>query len=265
MKKEDIIQELLVEKKKLTAIINDAQRRLKKAPDGYVRIIKHGQTYQFYVRKDPLNKIGVYLPVAQRSKAVLLMQKTYDKKILSAAQKQLSVINNFLNRYDPEVFKDIYKTLSDVRKTSISLAEISDEEYIKNWQTYDYEHKPFEEDMPEHYTSKGERVRSKSEVMIADALNQAGIAYRYECPLILDGRKIHPDFTVLRAGDRESIYWEHLGMMDVPEYCHNAIQRIRLYEANEIYPGINLILTLETSSMPINLAVINHMIRRYCQ
>lgn len=48
-----------------------------------------------------------------------------------------------------------------------------------------------------------ERVRSKSEVIIADILNQEGIPYRYECPLQLKGwGKVYPDFTVLSERER---------------------------------------------------------------
>ena len=101
--------------------------------------------------------------------------------------------------------------------------------------------------------------------MIADALYRAGIAYRYECPLELGGRQIHPDFTIMRASDRKEIYWEHLGMMDDPDYCRNAIQRIRLYEANDINPGKELVFTMETSFMPVNLMVINRIISIYCR
>ena len=107
-------------------------------------------------------------------------------------------------------------------------------------------------------------MRSKSEVMIADALSKANIPYRYECPLRLGNAVVHPDFTVLRSSDREIVYWEHFGMMDDPEYCHKALQKIRLYEKCGIYPGIRLIITMETSYLPINLTVIGDAIRTYC-
>ena len=107
-------------------------------------------------------------------------------------------------------------------------------------------------------------VRSKSEVMIADALEQAGIPYRYECPLQLGRAILHPDFTLLRIADRKHLYWEHLGKMDDPEYVIKNLRRIRLYEQNGIMPGIDLILTMETSWQPMNLSVIKQMIQTYC-
>ena len=47
--------------------------------------------------------------------------------------------------------------------------------------------KPFEINAPEYYTASGVRVRSKSEVIIADALDHAGVPYRYEYPTSVKG------------------------------------------------------------------------------
>jgi len=64
-----------------------------------------------------------------------------------------------------------------------------------------------------HTTLKGERVRSKSEVIVADALYRAGIDYEYEKLLTFsDGEKALPDFTITKDNG-EMIYWEHLGML----------------------------------------------------
>ena len=193
-----------------------------------------------------------------------MVRKKYDIKIIRAAEKQAAVIDRFLRGYNPDILKECYKILSPVINENVFPVEIPDQEYVKEWQAYEYSHKGFAEGIPEQYTSSGERVRSKSEVMIADALKQAGVPYRYECPLELGSRLIHPDFTILRIEDREVLYWEHLGMMDDPEYCQNALLRIRQYEENGIWPGINLILSAETSAQPVNLAVINNLISAYC-
>ena len=47
-----------------------------------------------------------------------------------------------------------------------------------------------------HRTMRGEAVRSKSEVIIADHLANRGLVYRYEAPLTLGGETRFPDFTV---------------------------------------------------------------------
>ena len=169
-----------------------------------------------------------------------------------------------MRNYDPDCLKKIYETASDVRKELIVPAELPDELYAQQWQSMPFQPKMIGEDVPEHYSNKGERVRSKSEVMIADALAQAGIPYRYEYPCTFGTTVIHPDFTILRKEDRKELFWEHLGKMDDAEYVMTNLRRIRLYEQNGIMPGISLILTMETSQQPINLSVIKQMIRTYC-
>ncbi len=249
---------------RLNAILRETEKRLKKAPEGQVRIVKHGNGYQFYLRTESTNTNGIYLPVSERKMANALVQKSYDLKIAREAEKQRAIIDRFIKGYDPDVIKRIYESLADTRKEIVKPFEISDQEYIKKWMSFEYPRKGFPEGTAEHYTSKGERVRSKSEVMIADALSNAGIPYRYECPLDLGNLIVHPDFTILRIEDRKQIYWEHLGMMDCLDYCQDAVQKIRLYESSGIYPGIDLIITMETARLPINLAIINNMIKTYC-
>jgi hypothetical protein len=114
-------------------------------------------------------------------------------------------------------------------------------------------------------TDRGERVRSKSELIIANLLSKEGIPYKYECPLRLKGfGTVHPDFTALRRKARKEIYWEHLGMMDDPEYAEKAVRKISAYGANGFFPGDRLILTAETKSTPLNVRLIRDLIACYC-
>jgi hypothetical protein len=65
-----------------------------------------------------------------------------------------------------------------------------------------------------HRTERGDLVRSKSEIIIADKLHARGIEYAYEQPLILgNGRIRYPDFTVADHARGITFYWEHLGML----------------------------------------------------
>jgi hypothetical protein len=70
-----------------------------------------------------------------------------------------------------------------------------------------------------HRTERGELVRSKSELVIADKLHARGINYAYEQPLILgEGRIRYPDFTIADHASGVTYYWEHLGLLDDPGY-----------------------------------------------
>lgn len=265
MKRNNITEILREERNTLSHFAREAEKRLEKAPEGKVRIVKHGKGHQFYLRRQGKERSGVYMRASEREKAYSLIQKDYDLTIVKLAKEQTKNIDKFLKKYDPDKLKKLHASLSKVRKEHLRAFELSDDDYIDRWRSYEYDKKTFAEDMPQHFSSNGERVRSKSEVMIADALMQADIPYRYECPLKLRNVTIHPDFTILRISDRTELYWEHLGMMDDPDYCYKALLRIRQYEEHGIYPGINLILTMETAQIPINVAVIRNMIATYCK
>lgn len=111
-------------------------------------------------------------------------------------------------------------------------------------------------------TEKGERVRSKSEKIIADKLYMMGIPYRYEYPLVLNnGVIVYPDFTILRMPRRQEVYLEHFGMMDDMNYVDTTLFKINSYEKNDIYLGVNLFITYETSRQPFNTKKLNEMFK----
>ena len=151
-----------------------------------------------------------------------------------------------------------------MRQSLIKPVEIPDLEYASRWQNIEYQGKPFGEDAPVHFTLKQERVRSKSEVLIANALARAGVPYKYEYPLRLKNQMlIYPDFTILRLRDRKQIYWEHLGLIDDTEYRTHAIRKVMSYEENGIFLGENLIISVESFHIPLNEVTIQRLIRHY--
>ena len=118
--------------------------------------------------------------------------------------------------------------------------------------------------MPIYVTDKGERVRSKSELNIANMLYKMNIPYKYECPLVLSNGKIfHPDFTLLDIAKRREVYWEHRGMMDDRGYLKNTIQKVKDYRKEGICIGDNLLITEETSYLPLGTNEIVDVIQHF--
>ena len=79
--------------------------------------------------------------------------------------------------------------------------------------------KRFLEDGLIHRTERGELVRSKSELVIADKLHARGIEYAFEQPLVLsEGRVRYPDFTIADHASGVTFYWEHLSLLGDPGY-----------------------------------------------
>lgn len=88
-----------------------------------------------------------------------------------------------------------------------------------------------------HRTARGDDlVRSKSEVIVADALHELKVPYRYEAPLAFPGElPRHPDFTISRPG-KPPVYWEHLGRLDLAGYRADWEARKAWYASHDIVP-----------------------------
>ncbi|MCB9920221.1 MAG: AAA family ATPase [Planctomycetes bacterium] len=87
-----------------------------------------------------------------------------------------------------------------------------------------------------HRTKRGDLVRSKSEVIIANELFSQGIdRYAYEQPLKLSSGAIrYPDFTIIDHDTGETFYWEHLGMLHNPEYAARWERKLAAYRESGI-------------------------------
>ncbi|MEV5693052.1 AAA family ATPase [Micromonospora globbae] len=88
-----------------------------------------------------------------------------------------------------------------------------------------------------HWTDRGELVRSKSELLIANLLHGLGLSYDYESPFTGDdGRTVRPDFTIT-TDLGEMVLWEHLGMLSDPRYARKWALKKSWYAANGILPA----------------------------
>ena len=171
--------------------------------------------------------------------------------------------NELEKREKEQTYEDVYDKLIYGRKILVTPHFIPDDVFLEKWLEEPFEKLYFEEDTAEHFTDRGERVRSKSEVIIANALNQVGIPYKYECPAYLGKKKIYPDFTIMKMPGRKEIYWEHLGMLDDPSYLSKNLDKLESYEENGIFLGDNLIITRETSDSPLNTKQVWRTIEHY--
>lgn len=88
-----------------------------------------------------------------------------------------------------------------------------------------------------HRTSKGRAVRSKSELLIAEALGAANVDFEYEKPLKLGGQPPrYPDFTIEDEISGRTVYWEHSGMLFQSDYRKAWERKLAWYRDNGILP-----------------------------
>jgi len=122
-----------------------------------------------------------------------------------------------------------------------------------DWAAAEYEQLDFRVKDRNKPTKSGLYVRSKSEQLIAEALYNHRIAFRYEEVIrISEFRKLSPDFTIKR-NDGKVIYWEHEGLNVDEKYRERQKEKMELYEEKEIYPWKNLIITYDDEDGAIDM------------
>ena len=184
--------------------------------------------------------------------------------LLETALKELKCLEYLTKKYPEQTCEEVFERLNEERKKYVVPLEVPEDIFVEEWENEQYVRKGFDEGFPEYYTQRGERVRSKSEILIANALYMHGIPYKYEQSLYLKGYgTIHPDFTILNVRSRKEIYWEHLGKMDDAEYVEDNLRKIEAYEKNGCFLGDKLILSYETFKRPLNSRAIERMILKY--
>ena len=250
----------------LSKIKMELEKELSAAPEGKIHIVKTNKRVQFYLREDKTDKSGKYISKKETRKIRKYVQKSYDEKILKMINDELQGLEILLSN-SAVIANRIRNTYSDnpleVKRMIVPI-DISDEDYKKQWQEMAYIGKPVAEHVPYFETQRKERVRSKSELTIANMLDQYGVPYKYECPVILkNGRQVYPDFTVLNVKERKVFYWEHRGMMDDREYARHAVLKTKELRNIGIALGDNMIITEETSTVPLGTDEIESVIVQF--
>lgn len=245
--------------KLLTELIKKIEKKLKSFPEGRINV-KHRKYGDYYYLVQP-DSGERYLHKEDKKLASELAQKNYLNKVLIASREEASALKRYIDNQPSKIAEDIYDTLPEGRKKLVKPIVPTDDQFVREWLSTPYTPKEFEEGAPIFQTMKGERVRSKSEMIIADRLFLKGIPYKYECPIVVNGRTIHPDFTLLKISERKILYLEHCGKTDDPDYAEKRIvRRINNYSQAGIILGDNLFLTFESSKIPFDVRVLDRMI-----
>ena len=257
----------------LEEVLKAKQFAVKKNPSGLVRIVRRGKSLLFYKRSSPSDAQGTYMPRSQEKLARALIQNDYDKRTIPVIEAEIKELKDFIKNYKTKSSDMAFKKLPSPRREVVRPLTLDDDAYAAEWLKVEYRHKKIPEDTPQLFTDNNEQVRSKSEVIIANALKAAGVPYRYEFPLLVDKNpeadagadfcELHPDFYCVNLRTRQEFAWEHFGMMDDPDYAARATEKLELYAENGFFPGKNLIITMETSAKPLSSKLLKSVIQIY--
>ena len=262
---EDYRSKLEGQLKEIEAMLEKSNRnleKLKSAPDHEIRIHKSNGHDQYHL----INKMTGekrYIRASEIPQLCDIAQKGYEKRIRKELLAMKQNLEFFIRNYNVRKVDEVYERMANGRKALIDPLIETDEMFIKRWQDAVYEEMQFY-DETELYTYGGIRVRSKSELIIANMLEQYGIPFKYEKPLQLRGMgEVRPDFSCLKVKSRQEGIWEHFGMMDNLTYANKNVTKLACYHQNGFYVGENLITTFETSQNQISSKLIRGMIEQY--
>ncbi len=218
---------------------------------------------RYYIRKGNHEK---YIRLGDEQTLRDYCQERFCRKLeqeLPGQIKKLERVEQLLEKAKDE--KDFYEELSEpIKKYAVPETSRQKEMIEGFYMDGRYaDHNTYHK-TDENRTEKGDIVRSKSELIIANMLYRRNIPYDYERVLYLKkGNKKYPDFTILNTNTGKLWIWEHFGRMDDPEYLNSNLEKINDYHKSGYIQGKNLIMTFETKEKPLSTVNVSNLIEQF--
>lgn len=265
MNKKKLLSEHTKKLKELEKLIAFIENHSAMKEKGYLVVCESRKETNIYKVSDDGRR--EYLGKDRQEEIRLLAKKTHYAKMLSAARKErdqiqkcISILSSGSGITDID---EVYPSLSSVIRRTEGPFSITDYGYVAQWlKKYNYLRNNRQLN-GQNKTLKGEFVKSKSEVIIADRLTYYGIPYVYEIAtatdVFVDMRL--PDFLVLNKRTREEFYWEHLGKMGDPQYALRNQIKMEQFAKQGIIMGKNLIVSMESGDRPLSTEYVDSVIK----
>ncbi len=248
----------------LTSKIHAIEQKLESMPAGTLLHEKRNERWVYnvkYLGRDAQPERR-YLSVREVSLIETLARKKYLIRLLPVLKEEFEVLDRFCRCYHPEKRYEVYNGLSEGVRLITKPEFRSPEDLVIRWVRSGCDDAAGHIESLIFETARGEKVRSKSEVIIADMLFAKGIEYKYEQSLVLDsGYTCHPDFTIMRRSDARLFYWEHFGMLDDPAYAEHCVAKLNMYARAGITPSDGLFITWECRTRPFDRTAANEYIK----
>ncbi len=251
-------EKLRAEQSRLEQEISCLQEKLNAYPEGELVIYKNGASHRWH---HFLNNSNQYLPKSEIETAKKLAEKKWICSRIADCKQELKAIQAYQDSLHQEtsqvdrIMDPASGYLSLLKQTDL-LHQIDPHE----WRSEPYLRSERNANQLTVPTKAGVMVRSKTEAMIANALFEHDIAFRYECQLLISESIIYPDFTILHPETSAEIIWEHFGLIDNPSYYRNTLSKLEQYISHGFLPGVNLISTFETREHPLDIQYVESLI-----
>lgn len=235
------------------ALIRSYEKKIAESPEGRLHCRRiHGKLTYYRVRDD-----GSREKIKPEDKDLLIALRTkgYFQKAIKILKKNLKLEWNLVKGFQTFTFL----------AAEMLLPNAYCEDFLREWINDNYtvnnsylEHKIFE-------TSFGLKVRSKSEVLIAELLHALGIPFHYDEEVTFrdsagNWHTFSVDFIIMTPSG-EKIYWEHMGLFHQESYRIKNFTKMRVLYDNEIMLMNNFIITMESKRHPLNAPTVDRIIR----
>lgn len=251
-------------KEEFVSLLDEMEKRYQKANEKYatcmpgalVRDSSTGKERLFHIiREDGVRKRRV---ITDNDHIIgELFRKKYIETELKLLSKDIKALKRFINIYDDFDADNIIANMPD-RYSRISekyiCSDIACKHNLMQWAEAPFEQSTYEPKEKIHKTSRGIKVRTKSEVIVAEKLDASGIPYRYEEMLYIESFSFAPDFTIMT--ENGLWYWEHAGRVDNPSYIRRHKWKMNMYEKAGIFPWKNLIVTYDDENGALDSRII---------
>ena len=211
-------------------------KELSTLPSG--RLVKRGK---FYTHVDKSKEVGI----TNNHDFIQLLCR---KKFLQIRKQLLK--NNIALMKHPTSKLDITTDEEIIRSLPAAYQGLPDSYFlthssVKEWVATPYKKNTYKEEELSLTSNNGVALRSKSEVFIANQLEDLDIPYRYEAEIKLGNKIIYPDFIVINPETGEKYLWEHYGMLHKEEYVERMYTKMKLYRDAGYCHFENIIFTFE--------------------
>ena len=135
---------------------------IKASPDGKLHSFakqKKGQNnskdcYVYYLRNSPSQKTGTYLKKREKELIYKLAQKEYDINLVSAIEKEILAIEQFLKRISVRNLYKPFDSLSAGKKILLQPDIVTQDAFVNSWLNDNYEKMGFKDGTPIYTTRK---------------------------------------------------------------------------------------------------------------
>lgn len=238
------------------ALKREYQRQLAVLPEGRLISSQIGKGIYY---SEVENGEKRYLGSGSNAKVKALQQRRMIEQTIEHIDRNLDLMRAYTQEYKPinqeAVLQELPRAYRGEPESITGGGSWENEPYEKN--------ERYSAEGLVHQTLKGEMVRSKSEVLLANLLYNKGIPYHYEENLNLPEGVLAPDFKIAVRSERRFKLLEHCGLIGNEKYARSFTWKMQTYIRNGYMPWRDVFFTFDDLNGSIDTRAISEMMDSY--